>query len=140
MGSWSVSCPPTFAMLGPLSPSHALSVISLAASTSRDCVLVSSCGARLKVPGLLLALYSPLLAPLLGQGQGGVSFPLPLPEIRGLMRFCRGRETRSSSRRLKRLQNYWESQAYTGEKIKRSLTPCHGPVRRKPRPWMCRSY
>ena len=77
-------------MLGPFSPSHAESIVSLVASTSRDCVLVSSCGAMLEVPGLLLALYSPLLAPLLAKGQGGVSLPLPLPEVRGLMRLLQG--------------------------------------------------
>ena len=85
-----VSCPPTFAMLGPFTPSHTTAVVSLAVSAARDCVLVSSCGARLEVPGLLLALYSPLLAPLMGQGKGGVSLPLSLPEVRGLVRLLHG--------------------------------------------------
>ena len=82
----------TFGMQGPLLPSHAAALVSLAASTARDCVLVSSCGARLEVPGILLALHSPLLAPLLGQGQKGVSLPLSLQVVRGLLSLLEGGE------------------------------------------------
>ena len=72
--------------------SHAAALVSLAASTARDCVLVSSCGARLDVPGLLLALHSPFLAPLLGQCQKGVSLPLSLQVVRGLLSLLEGGE------------------------------------------------
>ena len=79
-------------MPGPLNPSHAAALVSLAASTARDCVLVSSCGARLEVPGLLLALHSPLLAPLLGQGKKGISLPLSLSVVRSLVSLLQGGE------------------------------------------------
>ena len=57
-----------------------------------DVVLVSSCGARLGVQGLLLALHSPLLATLLQHGdrEAGVSLPLPLSAIRGLLAYMLG--------------------------------------------------
>ena len=79
-------------MLGPLSNPHMAAVVSLAASAARDCVLVSSCGARQEVSGFLLALHSPLLAFLLVQGKTGVSLPLSLSEVRGLVSLLQGEQ------------------------------------------------
>ena len=88
-------------MLGSLSSLHATAVSSLVVEGPRDCVLVSSCGGRLATHGLLLALNSPLLAPLLGQGEGGVSLPLSLPATRDLVRFLQSRGRQGEARHLK---------------------------------------
>ena len=62
----------------------------------RDCMLVSSeCGGRVTTHSLLLSLHSPLLAALLGElGEHaaiqGITLPLTLPEIRGLVSLLQG--------------------------------------------------
>ena len=67
-------------------------VVSLVQLQPFDLVLVSSCGARLGVQGLLLALHSPLIATLLQQGgrEGGLSLPMPLPTVRGVLAYMQG--------------------------------------------------
>ena len=78
-------------MLLNVSASHLLSLTRLLQGRE-DCVLVSSCGGRVGVQSLLLALHSPLLASLLGEGERGVSLPLPLTDIRLLVAFIQGEE------------------------------------------------
>ena len=62
----------------------------------RDCMLVSSeCGGRVTTHSLLLSLHSPLLAVLLGElGEHaaiqGITLPLTLPQIRGLVSLLQG--------------------------------------------------
>ena len=62
----------------------------------KDCVLVSSeCGGRVSSYSLLLSLHSPFLASLLEElGEGrvtqGITLPLTLPAIRGLVKFLEG--------------------------------------------------
>ena len=56
-------------------------------------MLVSSCGVPVPVQSLLLALHSPTLASLLGevgQGERGVSLPLSLSQVRGLVELLQG--------------------------------------------------
>ena len=80
-------------MLGPLSPPHSSAVSSLILQGERDCLLVSSCGVPVAVQSLLLALHSPILASLLGEvghGERGVSLPLSLSQVRGLVELLQG--------------------------------------------------
>ena len=79
-------------MLDGFSPRHFASLTSLVLEDREDCVLVSSCGGRVGVQSLLLALHSPLLASLLGQGERGVSLPLPLTDIMQLVARLQGEE------------------------------------------------
>ena len=56
-------------------------------------MLVSSCGVPVRAQSLLLALHSPSLASLLGEvreGDRGVSLPLSLPQVKGLMGLLQG--------------------------------------------------
>ena len=81
-------------MLADQSPSHPSSLARLLQGRE-DCVLVSSCGGRVRVHSLLLALHSPLLARLLlevGEGERGVSLPLSLQHIRQLVAGLQGGE------------------------------------------------
>ena len=87
-------------MWGAGAPLHAQSVISLILAGPTDCLLVSSqCGGWVASHSLLLALHSPLLARILGQlgqvgqvGQGaaGLTLPLPLKTIQGLVGLLQG--------------------------------------------------
>ena len=87
-------------MLGSLPVLHAVAVSSLVLQGAKDCVLVSSCGGRLGIQSLLLALHSPLLATLLGQGEGGVSLPLPLHAIKALVSFLQSQGEQEEGRHL----------------------------------------
>ena len=87
-------------MLGSLPALHAAAVTSLVLQGAKDCVLVSSCGGRLGIQSLLLALHSPLLASLLGQGEGGISLPLPLPAIKAMVSFLQSQGEQEEGKHL----------------------------------------
>ena len=78
-------------MLGPLSPGHAKAVLDLLLQGPADCVMVSPCGGRVEVASLLLALHSPVMATLLKEGGKGISLPVPINEIRALVKILQGR-------------------------------------------------
>ena len=75
---------------------HTESLVSLIQQGVTDCLLVSSqCGGQVSTNSLLLALHSPLLAELLGQvGEGvlGITLPLPLHTLRGLVALLQGED------------------------------------------------
>ena len=92
-------------MWGAGAPLHARSIVSLIQLGLPDCTLVSSqCGGQVSCHSLLLALHSSLLAGLLqeaegrrpeagllGQGAVGLTLPLPLNTIKGLVAFLQGK-------------------------------------------------
>ena len=81
-------------MLGPATALHAQSLASLVRRGVPDSSLVSSqCGGHVSTYSLLLAIHSPLLAGLLGEvGDGvvGITLPLPLVILRGLVALLQG--------------------------------------------------
>jgi len=67
---------------------QACDVLSLIKFQKKDIALVSSCGGKVEMHSLLLALYSPLLARLLEGHQGhagGVTIPFPIKTINRLV-------------------------------------------------------
>ena len=81
-------------MWGPATALHAQSLVSLLQRGVPDSSLVSSlCGGRVSTHSLLLAIHSPLLAGLLGQvgeGRVGITLPLPLVTLRGMVALLQG--------------------------------------------------
>ena len=94
-------------MWGTNAPLHAKKIVSLIQLGLPDCTLVSSkCGGQVSCHSLLLALHSPLLAELLQhaggrkkeaglmgqviQGEVGLTLPLPLNTIKGLVALFQG--------------------------------------------------
>ena len=95
-------------MWGAGAPIHAQKIVSLIKLGLPDCILVSSqCEGQVSSHSLLLALHSPLLAGLLqdaggrrkkagllgqvSQGEVGLTLPLPLNTIKGLVAFLQGK-------------------------------------------------
>ena len=83
-------------MLGSATTLHAQSLVSLVRHGVPDSSLVSSqCGGRVDTYSLLLAIHSPLLAELLvqvGDGVVGITLPLPLVTLRGLVALLQGED------------------------------------------------
>ena len=94
--------PPT--LLGPITQKHAEGVVTLVQQGLSDCTLVSSlCGGRVSTHRLLLAIHSPLLAGLLrnvGEGVVGLTLPLPITTLRGLVALLQG-EAREVEKEVK---------------------------------------